>query len=116
MQNVAMVGIIAIVGSLIVLALILKRIIYICPPNEVLIFSGGHRKIADNRTIGYRVVQGGRGVRIPLIEVVDRMDLTNMMIELRVAGAYSKGGIPLNVQGVANVKVSSKSEQLANAV
>jgi flotillin len=116
MQNVAMVAVIAILGSLIVLALILKRIIYICPPNEVLIFSGGHRKIADNRTIGYRVVQGGRGVRIPLIEVVDRMDLTNMMIELRVAGAYSKGGIPLNVQGVANVKVSSKSEQLANAV
>jgi len=116
MQNVAMVSVIAILGSLIVLALIMKRIIYICPPNEVLIFSGGHRKIADNRTIGYRVVQGGRGVRIPLIEVVDRMDLTNMMIELRVAGAYSKGGIPLNVQGVANVKVSSKSEQLANAV
>lgn len=116
MQNVAMVGIIAVLGSLILIALILKRIIYICPPNEVLIFSGGHRKLGDNRTIGYRVVQGGRGVRIPLIEVVDRMDLTNMMIELRVAGAYSKGGIPLNVQGVANVKVSSKSEQLANAV
>jgi len=116
MQNVAMVAIIAVLGSLILIALILKRIIYICPPNEVLIFSGGHRKLGDNRTIGYRVVQGGRGVRIPLIEVVDRMDLTNMMIELRVAGAYSKGGIPLNVQGVANVKVSSKSEQLANAV
>ncbi|MEO8549782.1 MAG: flotillin family protein, partial [Kofleriaceae bacterium] len=111
-----MVAIIAVLGSLILIALILKRIIYICPPNEVLIFSGGHRKLGDNRTIGYRVVQGGRGVRIPLIEVVDRMDLTNMMIELRVAGAYSKGGIPLNVQGVANVKVSSKSEQLANAV
>ncbi|MEO6771704.1 MAG: SPFH domain-containing protein [Kofleriaceae bacterium] len=116
MQNVIIVAVIAILGSLVLLALILKRIIYICPPNEVLIFSGGHRKLDDNRTIGYRVVQGGRGVRIPLIEVVDRMDLTNMMIELRVAGAYSKGGIPLNVQGVANVKVSSKSDQLANAV
>ena len=66
--------------------------------------------------IGYRVVQGGRGLRIPLIEVVDRMDLTNMIIELRVQGAYSRGGIPLNVQGVANVKVSSKIVQLANAV
>jgi len=66
--------------------------------------------------IGYRVVQGGRGIKIPLIEVVDRMDLTNMIIELRVQGAYSRGGIPLNVQGVANVKVSSKDVQLANAV
>jgi flotillin len=116
MQHVAMVGAVAILGSLLVIAIILKRIIYICPPNEVLIFSGGHRKLGDDRVIGYRVVQGGRGLRIPLIEVVDRMDLTNMMIELRVQGAYSKGGIPLNVQGVANVKVSSKTEQLANAV
>ena len=116
MQNVVGVAAVAILGSLVVIAMILKRIIYICPPNEVLIFSGGHRKLGDDRVIGYRVVQGGRGLRIPLIEVVDRMDLTNMMIELRVQGAYSKGGIPLNVQGVANVKVSSKTEQLANAV
>jgi len=116
MQNIALVAVLAVIGSLILIAMILKRIIYICPPNEVLIFSGGHRRLGDNRIIGYRVVQGGRGIRIPLIEVVDRMDLTNMMIELRVAGAYSKGGIPLNVQGVANVKVSSKSDQLANAV
>lgn len=116
MQNLLAVGAVSIIGSLIVLAMILSRIIYICPPNEVLIFSGGHRKLEDGRTIGYRVVQGGRGVRIPLIESVDRMDLTNMLIELRVQGAYSKGGIPLNVQGVANVKVSSKTDQLANAI
>jgi flotillin len=118
MANIIMVGAIAVLLSLVVIAIIISRIIYICPPNEVLIFSGGHRKLigTDEREIGYRVVQGGRGIRIPLIEVVDRMDLTNMVIELRVQGAYSRGGIPLNVQGVANVKVSSKTEQLANAV
>jgi flotillin len=118
MTNIIMVGAIGLLVALVVLAMIISRIIYICPPNEVLIFSGGHRKMpgTDNRTLGYRVVQGGRGIRIPLIEVVDRMDLTNMIIELRVQGAYSKGGIPLNVQGVANVKVSSKTEQLANAI
>jgi len=105
----------AAVGVLLVVIILLSRIIYICPPNEVLIFSGGHHRLGD-RQIGYRVVQGGRGIRVPLIEVVDRMDLTNMIIELRVQGAYSKGGIPLNVQGVANVKVSSKALQLANAI
>ena len=115
MQNLIMVGAVAVLASLVVLAFILSRIIYICPPNEVLIFSGGHHRLGD-RQIGYRVVQGGRGIRVPLIEVVDRMDLTNMIIELRVQGAYSKGGIPLNVQGVANVKVSSKALQLANAI
>ena len=118
MTNLIVVGGIAAVVALIVLVAIIARMIYICPPNEVLIFSGGHRKMpgTDGRTVGYRVVQGGRGIRIPLIEVVDRMDLTNMIIELRVQGAYSRGGIPLNVQGVANVKVSSKADLLANAV
>ncbi|HEY1547270.1 MAG TPA: SPFH domain-containing protein [Kofleriaceae bacterium] len=116
MGNIAGVGVLAVVIALLVLVVILRRMVYICPPNAVLIFSGGHHKIADGRTIGYRVVQGGRGIRIPLVEVVDRMDLTNMLIELKVNGAYSKGGIPLNVQGVANVKVSSKNEQLANAI
>jgi flotillin len=118
MANVVVVGAISVLVALIVLAFIISRIIYICPPNEVLIFSGGHRKIAtgEERVVGYRVVQGGRGIRIPLIEVVDRMDLTNMPIDLKVQGAYSRGGIPLNVQGVANVKVSSKSDHLANAV
>lgn len=117
MGNVLLVAAVSVVVSLLVIALIVSRIIYICPPNEVLIFSGGQRKIpGEDRSVGYRVVQGGRGMRIPLIEVVDRMDLTNMTIDLRVQGAYSRGGIPLNVQGVANVKVSSKSVQLANAI
>ncbi|MCX5744126.1 MAG: SPFH domain-containing protein [Proteobacteria bacterium] len=121
MGNILLVGSLGVLGALLVVGMIISRIIYICPPNEVLIFSGGHRKIADDhegnaRQVGYRVIQGGRGIRIPLIEVVDRMDLTNMVIELRVQGAYSRGGIPLNVQGVANVKVSSKSVQLANAI
>ncbi|MBL0212527.1 MAG: flotillin family protein [Myxococcales bacterium] len=117
MQNLLLVGAIGAVGALLLIAFIISRIIYICPPNEVLIFSGGHRKLSGvDRPVGYRLIQGGRGIRIPLIEVVDRMSLTNMVIELRVQGAYSRGGIPLNVQGVANVKISSKSGQLANAI
>ncbi|HEY4182316.1 MAG TPA: SPFH domain-containing protein [Kofleriaceae bacterium] len=118
MSNVILVGAGSILLALLAIGIIISRIIYICPPNEVLIFSGGHRKVAgeDGKIVGYRAIQGGRGLRIPLIEVVDRMDLTNMIIELRVQGAYSKGGIPLNVQGIANVKVSSKTTQLANAI
>jgi flotillin len=117
MQNIVLVGAISTIGALLLIAFIISRMIYICPPNEVLIFSGGHRKLPGvDRPVGYRLIQGGRGIRIPLIEVVDRMNLTNMVIELRVQGAYSRGGIPLNVQGVANVKVSSKSGQLANAI
>ncbi|MBX3269785.1 MAG: flotillin family protein [Sandaracinaceae bacterium] len=84
--------------------MLIKNILYVCQPNEVLVFSGRARA-ADGRTLGYRIIKGGRAIRVPLIETVDRMDLTNMIIELQVRGAYSKGGIPLTVQGVANLKV-----------
>src|SRR5207248_2792380 len=86
-----------------------------CGPNEVVVLSGRHRMLGG-RDVGYRIVKGGVAYRVPLFEVVDRMDLTNMQIELEVKGAYSKGGIPLNVQGVANVKIAGTSPALDNAL
>jgi flotillin len=61
-------------------------------------------------------VRGGRGLRIPLLEVVDRLDLTNMSVEVSVRGAYSRDGVPLNVQGVANVKIDGATPGLDHAV
>lgn len=109
---------IALAIAVFLILVIVSRLIYICAPNEVLIFSGSHRTVSDTdqRPVGYRLVQGGRGIRVPILEVVDKMDLTNMVIDLKVTGAYSRGGIPLNVHGVANVKVSSQTSQLANAI
>jgi flotillin len=119
-----MVAIPIIIGALvlagIVLSVVISKLIYICPPNRVLIFSGTTRQVRDNdgayRDVGYRLVQGGRGIRIPLMERVDQLDLTIMIIDLRVQGAYAKGGIPLNVEGIANVKISSNEATLANAI
>ncbi|MEZ4404533.1 MAG: SPFH domain-containing protein [Kofleriaceae bacterium] len=118
MSQIIVIVLAALAVAFLTIVWIVNRLIYICPPNEVLIFSGGHRAVSldDDRVVGYRVVQGGRGIRVPLLERVDRMDLSNMIIDLRVGGAYSKGGIPLNVQGVANVKIASQKSQLANAV
>ncbi len=75
----------AVAFALVLIAIIVTRMIYICPPNEVLIFSGGHRAVSatDQRQVGSRVVQGGRGVRLPVLERVDSMNLTNMPIEPR---------------------------------
>jgi flotillin len=82
----------------------------------VLIFSGGQRAATSGRRVGYRIIKGGRAIRIPLFERVDRMDLTNMPIEVQVKGAYSRGGIPLNVHGIANVKVAGEQPVLDNAI
>src|SRR3954468_10084159 len=100
---------------LLALSVIVSRLLYICSPNEVLIFSGGQRASAG-KSVGYRVIKGGRAIRIPLMEAVDRMDLTNMPIEVSVKGAYSKGGIPLNVHGIANLKIAGEPPVLDNAV
>ena len=43
------------------------------------------------------------------------MDLNTIPLEVSVTNAYSKGAIPLNVQGIANVKVSSAEGLLENA-
>jgi flotillin len=50
------------------------------------------------------------------LETVDRLDLSNMIIEVAVSNAYARGGIPLNVSGVANVKIASMSPSLDNAI
>lgn len=101
--------------ALITILFLVWKNIEICAPNEVLIFSGAHRKV-NGREVGYRLVQGGRGFRWPLIEMVDRMDMTNMVIDIRVVSAYSKGGIPLNVDAVANVKIASSEPTIGNAI
>ena len=96
-------------------ALVFRNLLYICGPNEVLIFSGAQRKV-EGVSVGYRVIKGGSSIRRPLIESVDKLDLTNMIIEVSVTNAYSKGGIPLTVQGVANVKVAGHEPLLTNAI
>lgn len=106
---------ILIVAFLTVLGII-RANLKICQPNEVLIFSGRRRALTDGSSIGYRVIQGGRGFRIPILEEVDRLTLNTIPIDLTVKNAYSKGGIPLTVRAIANVKVASTEPELNNAV
>lgn len=95
---------------------VIKNLYYICQPNEVLIFAGSSRRLANDRKVGYRLVKGGSSIRLPLLERALRMDLSNMIIELRVSNAYSKGGIPLTVEGVANIKVAGEEPAIHNAI
>lgn len=98
------------------LLLLLTRMLRVCQPNEVLVFSGRRRRLPDGRVKGYRVIRGGRALKVPLVERVDRMDLTNMIIDVQVHNAYSRGGIPLTVQGVANIKIPGEEPLLDNAL
>lgn len=104
------------VVALFAAALAVKSLVIICPPNRVAVVSGRTRALSDGRKVGYRVIKGGRTLRVPLLEKVDYMDLNTIPIEVAVTSAYSKGAIPLDVQGVANIKVASREGVLENSV
>ncbi|MBA3538512.1 MAG: flotillin family protein [Deltaproteobacteria bacterium] len=104
------------VGVLLFLMIVYRYLLRICRPNEILIFSGRKHKSGDGRTVGYRVVFGGRGVRVPVVETVDRMDVSLISVPMAVTGAYSEGGIPLNMHAIANFKVSTDRRYIGNAI
>lgn len=96
--------------------LVIRDLYHICQPSEILIFAGSKTKTHGDTTVGYRLVKGGSSIRLPLLEKTFRMDLTNMIIELKVTNAYSKGGIPLHVEGVANIKIAGEEPTIHNAI
>ncbi|MEL6553993.1 MAG: SPFH domain-containing protein [Cyanobacteria bacterium J06621_11] len=105
--------------TLIILATVialLKTCLRICKPNEILIISGRKYKQPSGREVGYRVVFGGRAFITPVIERVEKMDMTTMPIPVEVKNSYAKGGTPLNIQAIANVKVSSNRSVVGNAI
>lgn len=108
------------IGVVVVLGLLIGfgvwGLIHQCPPNQVLIFSGGARTNSGGRRYGYRLIRGNLGIRKPFVERVDTIELTNMIIELSATNAYAKGGVPVNVVGVANVKIASHEPQIHNAI
>ena len=104
------------VAVLLVLIILYRYLLRICRPNEILIFSGRKHKTPDGRTVGYRVVFGGRGMRIPVVESVHEMDVSLISVPMQVQGAYSEGGIPLNVHAIANIKVSTDRRFVGNAI
>ena len=93
-----------------------RSLIVICQPNEMVVITGRKRIAADGRKTGYRLLHGGRTMRVPIIERVSRIDLGTLPIEVVVRNAYSKGGIPLIVHGIANTKVSARDPVAHNAV
>lgn len=103
------------VGMILLFALA-KAFLIVGRPNEVVIFSGGNYKAPDGSRRGWHAMLGGRRFRVPIVEKVDRLDLTLMSVNISINNAYSKGGIPLSVHAIANVKVSSDLRLVGNAI
>ncbi len=111
MNSVVIVGLV-VLGGIVLMMMALQGILYVGGPQELLVFSGRSSGGGDN----YRVVHQGWHLRLPGLEEVGRLDLTVMSVHIRIEGAYSKGGIPLNVHAIANVKVTSDPTIRRNAI
>ena len=97
-------------GFVVILALTLtsRWMIRICRPNEMLVVTGSKSNQAGQGVKGYRVVANGGFTFVkPILETARRMDVTLLPVLVEVNNAYSKGGTPLNIQAIANVKVST---------
>ena len=102
--------------SLVALNLISRWMIRICRPNEMLVVTGSKSNQGQGAK-GYRVVANGGWTFVkPILETARRMDVTLLPVVVEVSNAYSHGGTPLNIQAIANVKVSTDPEIRNNAI
>ncbi len=104
------------VGTLMLIAIV-RNLLFIARPNEALIFSGKRYVTEDGQTLGYKVVrQGRRAFKVPIIERIDRIDMTLIPVDVVVQNAYSRGNIPLMIHAIANVKIHSNDRLIGNAI
>ncbi|HZT22575.1 MAG TPA: SPFH domain-containing protein [Verrucomicrobiae bacterium] len=88
-------------------------------PNQVLIVSGRkHRFVDPNgqvQTRGFRVVKGGGTFVIPVVEKVDVLSLELLTIDVQTPEVYTSKGVPVRVDGVAQIKVKGDDISIATA-
>jgi flotillin len=89
-------------------------------PNQVLVISGREQIRAnpltgEPETVHYRIVAGGRAFIMPVIERVDDLSLELMTIEVTTADVYTSEGVPVTVDGVAQIKIGSDEISIATA-
>ena len=84
-------------------------------PNEVLIVSGMNHKVLDaqgrEKTVGFRIQKGGGTWIWPILEKYETLSLELMTIDVKTPSVYAISGVPVRVDGVAQIKV--KGEDIA---
>lgn len=84
-------------------------------PNEVLIVSGRKHKLDDGTRIGFRFVKGGGTFVIPVVEKVDVLSLELLTIDVQTPEVYTSKGVPVKVDGVAQIKVKGDDVSIRTA-
>lgn len=86
-------------------------------PNEVLVISGrgeGRRDMGEIES-KFRIVSGGRSFIWPVLERVDHLSLEIMTIDITTPDVPTSQGVPVTVDGVAQVKIGSDENSIRTA-
>ena len=88
-------------------------------PNQVLVVSGKKHKYLDQdgtqHTRGFRIVKGGGTFVYPIVEKVDLLSLELLTIDVQTPEVYTSKGVPVKVDGVAQIKVKGDDVSIATA-
>ena len=88
-------------------------------PNQVLVISGRKHRLTDQdgnaRDVGYRIVKGGGVFVWPVFEKVDILSLELLTIDVQTPEVYTSKGVPVKVDGVAQIKVKGDDVSIATA-
>ncbi|MDW8310788.1 MAG: SPFH domain-containing protein, partial [Verrucomicrobiales bacterium] len=88
-------------------------------PNQVLVISGRKHRITDPdgtvREVGFRIVKGGGVFVWPVFEKVDVLSLELLTIDVQTPEVYTVKGVPVRVDGVAQIKVKGDDVSIATA-
>ena len=88
-------------------------------PNTVLVISGKRRNIRGPdgavESVGFRIRVGGGAFIWPVIERVDTLSLELMTLEVRTPEVYTTAGVPIVVDGIAQIKVRGDDVSIRTA-
>jgi flotillin len=88
-------------------------------PNQVLIVSGRRRTIREQdgsvKTVGFRVVKGGGAFVWPVFEKAEILSLEIMTLDVKLPEVYTVTGVPIMVDGVAQIKVRGEDVAISTA-
>jgi len=88
-------------------------------PNQVLVVSGNkHSFVGPDGTVqsrGFRIVKGGGTFVWPVFEKVDVLSLELLTIDVQTPEVYTSKGVPVKVDGVAQIKIKGDDVSIATA-
>ncbi|MCR5609009.1 MAG: flotillin family protein, partial [Lachnospiraceae bacterium] len=102
-QTLVIAGIV--IGVIVIFMIMVTTMWKRVPQDKALVITGLRKK----------VISGGGGFVIPLLERADKISLENMKIEVKTEGARTEQGVDIRADGVAVIKVKSDKESILSA-